>query len=285
MNRARFALSNSVAVVALVAVSLADVMSGPDASFTLLYLLVVAFVAWASRTAEIALASAAVCTAVSLWIHDATVVGDSVGVVLWNVGSRLMIFSLIGLLIVRLSRSLEVEKALARTDFLTGTLNLRAFDEFASDVIARAKLREESLAVALIDLDDFKAVNDRLGHEQGDTVLREVARVLRSGIRSTDAVARIGGDEFAVFLPQARAREAQVVIEKLQTRLADHMRRSGWGVTFSIGVAVSEAPPTNLRALIQSADALMYQAKLDGKNCVRVAPCCTDQAKASLNVP
>ena len=117
-----------------------------------------------------------------------------------------------------------------------------------------------------MDLDEFKAVNDLQGHDEGGAVLRRVAQVLRSSTRQTDALGRLGGDEFAALLPHTTAGPAASVLGKLQDNLRQAMRQGGWPVTFSIGAATFEAPAESARAALQVADEAMYSVKHSSKD-------------------
>src|SRR5437773_2624774 len=123
--------------------------------------------------------------------------------------------------VARLRLAHARERELARRDALTGAPNARAFYELAGAEIARARRYIHPFSVAYLDLDDFKLVNDRLGHLAGDAVLRSVARALGGVLRASDVVARLGGDEFAVLLPEAGAAPARLATDKLRQALAE----------------------------------------------------------------
>jgi diguanylate cyclase (GGDEF)-like protein len=159
---------------------------------------------------------------------------------------------------------------LSYTDPLTGIPNRRQLDETLASFLATPG---SAGALLLIDIDLFKAFNDRHGHLAGDTCLREIAQCLLSCLRRFDLVARFGGEEFAVLLPQATPEEAAQTAEKLRAAVQD-MRFSVQGrvvnVTVSIGVAAHEGLNTP-EAFIGAADAALYAAKGGGRNQVRVA--------------
>ena len=265
----RPALTALAGGVLLLLVSAADYLSGPDITFSLFYLLIVAFVAWTARNLRFATAAAIVCAVVWLVAEWYTSGAPRATILLWNAVSRLAILVTIGMLIARLRRAHDAEKTLARRDFLTGALNARALAELMRIEVTRARRFRRPLALAYVDLDDFKGVNDRFGHGQGDHVLREVANVLKANVRETDTVARPGGDEFVVLLPETTGRDAETVVGKLQQALTATMQGRDWPVTFSIGVAAYAVPPADVDQLMNAADAVMYQAKADGKNRVR----------------
>jgi diguanylate cyclase (GGDEF)-like protein len=123
--------------------------------------------------------------------------------------------------------------------------------------------------VGYLDLDDFKKVNDTLGHAAGDDVLLLVADTLRQNTRSVDFVARLGGDEFAVILPGTDHEGAAQLFARIRTALQDAARRRRVPVGFSVGIVTYRAPPASVQDMVTTADDLMYQAKRDGKRLIR----------------
>lgn len=155
---------------------------------------------------------------------------------------------------------------LAYYDALTEVANRRFFFEHGAQSIAMAKRHKESLAVVYIDLDRFKLVNDTLGHEAGDTLLRDVARGLRRSIRETDVVARMGGDEFAVLLTDVRdSAAAGRAAGRIMANLPGDAQRNGRAVAvgISMGIAMYPDDGADLEALLKCADLAMYRAKSD----------------------
>ncbi|WP_038056156.1 GGDEF domain-containing protein [Thermus amyloliquefaciens] len=145
----------------------------------------------------------------------------------------------------------------ALTDPLTGLPNRRALEMAMEREAARVERGEETFALILLDLDDFKRVNDTQGHQEGDRLLKEVAQYLVAHVRQGDLVGRWGGEEFAVLLPQTKGEEAAQVAERLRAGLAR------LGVTGSFGVAVYQG---DLQDLFQKADGALYLAKSAGKD-------------------
>ena len=170
-------------------------------------------------------------------------------------------------------RAEESVKALAFIDPLTGLSNRAKFQEYLEDAIKHADDCNDPFAVLFIDLDGFKAVNDSLGHNAGDELLRQVSTRLREGVRTSDRVARFGGDEFLILLNGARnADEAERVARKLLESLSTPMQLESESVSISgsIGIATHEDRTGISGDLIRRADAAMYAAKQAGRNACRV---------------
>lgn len=179
-------------------------------------------------------------------------------------------FLVVGYLIGRLRQSIERESDLSRRDPLTGLHNSRAFHEFGDFVIASARRTGTPLTLAFIDLDNFKSVNDRMGHHEGDRILREAGALMVRHFRESDLLARLGGDEFAVLLPNTDPEAAQAALERLRSAMESLMSGQGLFVTMSIGAVHFATAPARLQEAIQAADSLMYEVKRDGKNRVLV---------------
>jgi len=164
--------------------------------------------------------------------------------------------------------------AAAATDGLTGLLNHRAFQERLEEEVTRAARHGRPLALLMLDLDDFRAINNAHGHQAGDALLVAVAAALRGAVRAEDVPARYGGDEFAVILPEAAPDEALSVAERVRAALTD--ASLGWqGATIrtgaSVGLAVMPRHARTREGLIQAADRAAYAAKDAGKGQVRMA--------------
>ncbi|GIX31055.1 MAG: hypothetical protein KatS3mg124_1527 [Porticoccaceae bacterium] len=171
--------------------------------------------------------------------------------------------------------AMEMEWALARLreeaahDPLTGLANRRTLVETLVREVARARRSGSSLAILLIDLDHFKAVNDRFGHRVGDRVLKEVAERIRARLRGQDLLARYGGEEFVAVLPDTDLAGAETVAEAIRRALADApLQVRGLRVTASLGVAAApgEAPDPAGERLLAAADRALYAAKRAGRN-------------------
>jgi diguanylate cyclase (GGDEF)-like protein len=171
----------------------------------------------------------------------------------------------------QLNLVMQREKELARTDMLTGLANRRAFYEALQAERARTARYGRPMTLVYLDLDNFKRVNDTLGHAVGDDLLACVADLLRRTLRASDTVGRLGGDEFALLLPETTAQAAEALLQKLGSVLMDTMQAKQWPVTFSMGAAAFLDNPASVEEMIRTADELMYSVKKSGKNRISVA--------------
>ena len=171
--------------------------------------------------------------------------------------------------LVKLNKLLHLQ---SRTDLLTNLKNRRAFYEYAKEIMATCKQQGTSAGLAIIDIDQFKGINDRYGHDVGDAVIRFVADRLQENTRSTDVIARMGGEEFAIILPHADSQNSFKVAKNLQEKIAassipikdqDDLR-----VTVSIGVSAVRGQDSDIDQGLKRADQALYQAKTIGRNCV-----------------
>lgn len=179
----------------------------------------------------------------------------------------------VGLLFVSLIKNLETARAeaarLANTDLLTGVLNRRRFVQVANEELTQARESNSSVTVLLLDVDDFKKVNDVHGHDAGDAVLKMVAQRCNDALRPEDSFARWGGEEFVAVLPGASDAESIGVALKVRSSISSGEVNSAGGlirVTASIGVASELEVNESLDSLINRADHAMYEAKRSGKN-------------------
>ncbi len=164
---------------------------------------------------------------------------------------------------------------LATTDSLTGVANRRSFFDWLEQELARTRRYGTRFSFALLDADNFKHINDTYGHNVGDDVLRAMADVFRAHSRETDRVGRVGGEEFAVGLPEAGIEEAYEICERLREAIAENTVQVGdtvLKVSVSVGLAILDHESDCLRSLMHRADQAMYAAKKGGRNQVVVQP-------------
>ncbi len=257
--------ATAMALGMVLCVGVGDQLTG-SANFTLLYLGPIAFGTW-----SVGLRTGLALSVVSAAVSFATDLGLGLGpaVMVWNLLVQLGVFLALALLLDALRNRLIFEQQAARTDPLTGIANRRDFLESAELELERARRHLRPVTVAYLDLDDFKAVNDRFGHEAGDAVLVTVATTLRQATRAVDAVARLGGDEFGLLLPETDGPTAETLARRLQSTLAEAIQVRGWQVTFSLGVVTFHRAPRSVDEMINRADELMYQAKRARKGGIR----------------
>ncbi len=239
---------------------------GYEISFAVFYLFPVSMAAWRSGMltgAVLSIGSALTWHIANIlsgqeWSHPLTP--------FWNMLTRLGFFLVVTMLLAELKKIMEEEKALARTEPLTGALNGRAFLELVFHELARSGRNGCPISVIYLDLDNFKTVNDTLGHSVGNKLLIEVVRIFRGGVRPTDSVARLGGDEFCLLLPETDGRQAANAVERIRNSVAAEMARNQWPVTLSVGVLTCQKPFPTADEMLRMVDGLMYQAKKEGKN-------------------
>ena len=172
-----------------------------------------------------------------------------------------------------LEQALRHMSELVREDQLTGSLNRRGLDDVFGRETARADRRGTPLCLAMLDLDDFKRLNDTYGHQVGDAALKHLVRIIKETLRSMDAIARFGGEEFLILLPETTIEAAAQTMTRLQRELTKHFfmhDNDKLLITFSAGVAL-RIPNEDQAALVARADQAMYEAKKAGKNRVVVA--------------
>jgi diguanylate cyclase len=173
-----------------------------------------------------------------------------------------------------LESQLEQLSELVREDQLTGSLNRRGLEDAFRREAARADRGGTPLCVAMLDLDNFKALNDKHGHSVGDEALVHLVRVVKQTLRATDVIGRFGGEEFLILLPDTPIDEASAVLIRLQRELTKRyfmQNNERLLITFSAGVALRAAGEEQ-SALVKRVDEALYRAKRAGKNCVVMAP-------------
>jgi diguanylate cyclase (GGDEF)-like protein len=247
-----------VTAAALVVAGLADCATGSALWFGPIYLLIVCMPAWTLGWREAALTSAA-CVAVSLAANGMEAYPLGHTAIAWNMAMRILAVTIIIVLMSGTRRSHDREWNRARRDALTGLANEQAFYDNAG---AAARHRAWGI-LAYVDLDGFKRINDRHGHAAGDEALQAFASGVRALIRSNDVFARIGGDEFLLFLPVDSEAEGYRLAKTLHLRM--NAMQTPFALGCSIGALVLNLSKTDVdKAHVGVADRLMYQATNEG---------------------
>lgn len=175
----------------------------------------------------------------------------------------------------RLTREMEranlISTRAAQTDELTGLMNRRAFFEHAQRLYEQCRHNRQPLCALMIDMDHFKEINDTYGHQTGDQVLRQVGGVISASFRQADVYGRVGGEEFAVLLPNTSLETARGIAEQLIKAISNLACEPVQGLTASLGVASTHAQDQDLHGLMNTADKALYRAKAQGRNQVAVA--------------
>jgi diguanylate cyclase (GGDEF)-like protein len=259
-------------VLLVVFLGMIDYLTGYEISFSLFYLIPIFIVAWyVDGRMGLILSSA---SAISWFIADYTsgLVYSNPSIYVWNAILRLAFYSVVSWQSSTIKKAYRTNQELARTDFVTGAISIRYFYELAQIEISRSQRYGNIFSLVYIDLDNFKAVNDRLGHSTGDRVLRAVTDSIHRQVRLTDTFARLGGDEFALLLPETGTEEAKMVIAKIHSSLVNEMLRNGWMITFSVGVVTYNKAPKTVDDMVKMADNAMYSVKNTTKNgvCYRI---------------
>lgn len=175
----------------------------------------------------------------------------------------------------RLTRQMErahkLSTVAAQTDELTGLMNRRAFYENAQLLYTQCRQNQQPLCALMLDMDHFKQINDTYGHQAGDQVLRQIGGVISASFRQADVYGRLGGEEFAVLLPNTSLDTARNIAEQLVKAISHMVAEPVKGVTASLGVASSQTLDQDLHSLMNTADKALYRAKALGRNQVAVA--------------
>ena len=256
----------AIGAVMVLLLGTVEVMTGSEISFSIFYLIPIIVVGWyGGRASGMA---TAVLTAAMWYVADLTTGhhASSSAVAAWNAVMRLGILAVTTFFISENRRLLDSEQGLARTDPLTQVANSRYLLEILEREIKRSDRSNKPISLVYMDIDDFKQVNDRLGHSAGNRLLIVVARTMARHIRTIDFVGRLGGDEFAIVLPETGEQDARLVIGRVQEQLRTAMTMGQWPVTFSFGVMTCYHGVCDVEELVRRADALMYRSKSDGKD-------------------
>ena len=257
-------------LVLIAAIAWLDAATGPKLAFNVFYLLPVMLVAWG--TASTACGLIAVLATFLVGPLEGYVNGFhfySLPVAVWNAGMRTAVFCIVLLLLAEMRRLVARLQEQSLTDELTGVANRRAFLQVATLEVERSRRYRHELSLAYLDVDGFKAVNDRRGHTAGDRVLIALASAARAAARSVDTVARLGGDEFVVLMPETDDSAALPLAERFREVCCQAASAGAERITCSVGVVTFKEAPKDVAELLAKADGLMYEAKAAGGDSLR----------------
>ena len=267
-NKTKMFLLYFTSLIILPAILYFEYWSGFKYEFTLFYIVAITALTWfGGRTAGIILAF----LTSGLWYYVNFIyfsVEKMTGIVLWKTITLLMLALLTIYIILRLKESLENEKRLSRSDPLTGLPNRRHFEDIASVQYNWCKRKMASVSLAFIDIDNFKEVNDSMGHDEGDRLLVDISNSIKESVREVDLVARMGGDEF-ILLPETDEFEAKRLLTRIQGEAKIIADANKWPISFSIGVVTDHLSHKNIESLIKKADSLMSEIKRSGKDGIK----------------
>ena len=269
-----------LAMIQIIILGIIDYYTGYEISFSVFYLVPVTMAAWYG---EKKLAIIVSIISALTWQFSNELAGQTFHYLLvpfWNTTTRIGFFVIVATLLTKLKESYIHQRNMAQTDFLTGAANPRAFYKALEMEVSRSRRYHRTFSICYFDADNFKRINDTLGHNVGSNLLVKVVEITKENLRATDTIARLGGDEFAILLPETDEKNVQAVVKKLRSKLLSEMQSNDWAVTFSIGVMTYVEAPENTDEVIKLADHLMYEVKRNGKNSVKFGIC--NEAKSGI---
>ena len=236
-----------------------------DLGISIFYLLPIIIVTWYGNR-QFGLIFSLICSLGWLWAETKISENPQLLLEQWNAAVRFCFFIIVTYLLSELREAYERERKFARTDSLTGAMNRRFFLEVLQGEIERLTRYNHPFTLAYFDVDNFKMVNDKLGHSQGDYLLMVITETITVNIRQTDILARLGGDEFALILIEIDYEKANIVLNRIQEQLLKMANIEKMPISFSIGAITYYVSPDSVDRAIEEVDYLMYDIKNSGKN-------------------
>lgn len=268
----KMSLWKAIAIVSSITLGIffTDYITGYEISFSIFYLIPVTLAVFLHGKA-LGLVYSVICAIA--WISADILAGyhfSQIYIPIWNTLVRLGYFSINTIIIAKLLDSIEQIKKVSFSDPLTNAANWRYFEEYSNMVIKSSVRLNTEIALAYFDIDNFKNINDTLGHDIGDEVLIVISGIVKNEIRSSDLLARLGGDEFAILLLNIDFDKAKEILYLLQDKVRIEMAKRKLNVTLSIGAIVFSVPPSTIGPMLKSVDGVMYEVKNKGKNNIKI---------------
>ncbi|OGJ92454.1 MAG: hypothetical protein A2487_00790 [Candidatus Raymondbacteria bacterium RifOxyC12_full_50_8] len=262
------AIVGGLALVAFLGIT--DYLTGAELSFSIFYLIPITLVTlFSNRMPGLVIA----CVSAGAWLGADLQAGHEYSHFLipyWNAAVRLGYFISHTLILSSLLKTIHREKEKSLLDPLTNAANWRYFEEYSRRELERERREKKPITIAYFDLDNFKQVNDTLGHDVGDELLRTVAQLIQTALRPGDMLARVGGDEFVILLAATGYEGAQTALGRIREMVLAEMKSRGWPVSLSIGAIAFSVLPSSIGPMIKRADELMYTIKHSGKNNLKI---------------
>jgi diguanylate cyclase (GGDEF)-like protein len=243
-----------------------DYITGYEISFSIFYLIPISLsIIFSNMRIGLIIAVVSTCTWLTADLFDNHVYSNFL-IPYWNASMRFAYFVLHTILLSEVLKLYKEAKSSSFLDPLTNIANRRFFNEIIQREMHKGERSGLPIALAYIDLDNFKTLNDTFGHQVGDELLKMIAGQVSLMIRSYDLIARLGGDEFALLLPETDLENTKVIIERIRNELLTQINEKKWPVTLSIGVIVFSEFNLSLEEILHKTDELMYMVKKSGKN-------------------
>ncbi len=237
----------------------------PDLSLFIFYTLIVILASLFLSTAD-GIAASIIGALLNYFTNQKYLSYHSINILYFDLVLDILIFLMIAFIVNQLRKSLNRERMLSRMDFLTDSANKRYFTEILDLEIQRSSRTGRPFSLAYIDLDNFKKINDTMGHSIGDKLLKIAGQIMKENIRQNDLIGRLGGDEFIILLTETGEEASYTVLDRILKKFRDEMKEKNYPVSLSIGYAAFLKQPSSVDEALKIADETMYRAKNNGKN-------------------
>lgn len=253
-------------LVLSISITIIRYQTGPEFEIAQFYLIPITMVAWfINRDAATILATLSMLFWVVFDLFTLQTLSGGLAPGM-NEVFRLITFIVVILLIDNSKQQIRKLTSLSVTDPLTNLYNRRAFFKMLNIELERTKRYDKPISLIYFDLDNFKSINDTLGHNTGDKLLINISKVIVANTRNSDIIGRMGGDEFCILLPETNLASSKLVYDKLNEQVVKMITLNRWDVTVSAGLLDYDSTGMDAESFVNAADELMYAAKNSGKN-------------------